>query len=79
MPLYYCVDVILLKFTFAVIVLDNTIVLLKLVKSNMLLLLAKEKWERRIRSFLLPLEITNLSIDTIAQIRIDSFFLSFSE
>ena len=43
MPLYYCVDVILLKFTFAVIVLDNTIVLLKLVKSNMLLLLAKEK------------------------------------
>jgi len=43
MPLYYCVDVILLKFTFAVNVLDNTIVLLKLVKSNMLLLLAKEK------------------------------------
>ena len=54
------------------------LVLLKSVKiTHMMLLLAKEKWERRKLHILLPLYITSLIIEMIAQRSIDSFSLSF--
>ena len=47
MPLNYCAGVILLKFTFAVTVLDNTLVLLKSVKITYDVTFSQRKMRKR--------------------------------
>jgi hypothetical protein len=47
MPLDHCVDVILLKFTFAVTVLDNTLVLLKSVKTTYAVTFSQRKMRKK--------------------------------
>ncbi len=78
MPLDYCVDVILLKFTFAVTELDNILVLLKSVKTTYDVTFSQRKMRKKETTYPSSfMNITNLSIDMIAQRRTDSFSLSF--
>jgi hypothetical protein len=47
MPLNYCAGVILLKFTFAITVLDNTLVLLKSAKTTYDVTLSQRKMRKK--------------------------------